>query len=719
MKRVSFILVLVLLGFQVSQATTYFKSHVNGQVTTTMTQGDSYAWEYDVSVVGGTAHLELFVDTNNNQTVDDNDALLIEFDQQDGQISQDGPPPDSSDVPDGIIYSDIGFLGFPPADYLFRVTDDNDNSVVVGTLHINAPASVTSWITGHVTREGVTAPDPSLSYIMMEASDMNEEMGFWGGLTDENGDYSINLPSGAAAYQWGVHFMFSESQLAGYITSPDSYQNINISAGENGPFNFMVKTPSTYVYGDIVDEQGQVIPSNDDGSLENLHSYNEVDFNASDGHFNVGAIFSGDDTVNVPFRLNFWPYSLTPQYLIPNTWSNPDYQLTLSVGDSVHKDIRLYSTDTSLYVQIYKDGEPYSTSMRASANNDSVGQMFGWTDSSGFTTLRIRGGYEYFVGLSTDDQGNLDLPSGYMLEGGNWQPALAGDTVVFRLVPTSSVLSGSITFAPGSEVYFDASQCDVNASDWEHNYQGKIDGDSLIYHINVPNGTFSVNYNSYQHDFLSMPVRYDNISVTDSEVDTLNFELNYAYARLVVKLVNAPVNSGQYYSDWWSVSTEGNYPYVYEASANMEADTTYHFRVCEGSWYVPALYFGENYQVSSGDTTVTVTESDSSYYVEFVYKDMTGIDSKSNIPSSFYVKQNYPNPFNPTTTIEFGLNKKSAVTLDIYNINGQRIESLVNGNLSAGIHKINWDASSYSSGMYFYRLHTKNHTVTKRLLLLK
>ena len=719
MKRVSFILVFMFMGFQISQATTYFKSHVNDQVSSTMTQGDLYAWEYDVSVIGGSAYLELFVDTNNNQVLDDGDVLLIAFDQTDGQTDQDGPPPDSSDVPDGIIYSEIGSLGFPPADYLFRVTDDNDSSVVVGTLHINAPANVTSWIIGHVTKEGVTPPDSSLSYIMMEASDMDEEMGFWGGLTDENGYYSINLPGGASDKQWGVHFMFSETQLAGYITQPDSYTNIDIVTGNNGPFDFTISMPATYVYGDIVDEQGQLVPSNDDGSLKNLHTYDEVDFNVSEGHFKVGAVFSGDDTVDVPFQLNFWPISLIPQYLMPNTWANPAYQLTLSVGDSVHKDIRLYSTDTTLYVQIYKDGEPYSTSMRASANNDSVGQTYSWTDTSGFTALHIRNGYEYGVWLSTDDHGNLDLPTGYMLAEGNSQSGIAGDTVVFRLVPTSSVLSGKISFSPGSEVYFDPNQCDVNASDWEHNYQGKIDGDSLTYRIDVPNGIFSVNFNSYQHDFLSMPVRYENITVRDSEVDTLDFELNYAHARLVMKLVNAPLGSDQYYTDWWSINTEGNYPYVYEASANMEADTTYHFKVCEGSWYVQAPYFGENYQVSPSDTTVRVTENDSSFYVEFVYKDLTGIEPKSSLPTSFYVKQNYPNPFNPVTTIEFGLTKQGPVTLDIYNIKGQRIVTLVNGNLSAGIHKVHWDGSSYASGMYIYRLHTNHHTVSKRLLLLK
>jgi hypothetical protein len=79
------------------------------------------------------------------------------------------------------------------------------------------------------------------------------------------------------------------------------------------------------------------------------------------------------------------------------------------------------------------------------------------------------------------------------------------------------------------------------------------------------------------------------------------------------------------------------------------------------------------------------------------------------IPESFTLKQNYPNPFNPTTKIEFSLPVASDVKLVVYNILGQQVASLINGQRSAGNHSVLWNANDsngmkLSSGIYFYML---------------
>lgn len=74
------------------------------------------------------------------------------------------------------------------------------------------------------------------------------------------------------------------------------------------------------------------------------------------------------------------------------------------------------------------------------------------------------------------------------------------------------------------------------------------------------------------------------------------------------------------------------------------------------------------------------------------------------IPQTTFLNQNYPNPFNPNTTISYQLPVDGKVKLSIYNMNGKKIITLVNDNLSAGYHTVNWDASGFSSGIYFYRL---------------
>lgn len=97
----------------------------------------------------------------------------------------------------------------------------------------------------------------------------------------------------------------------------------------------------------------------------------------------------------------------------------------------------------------------------------------------------------------------------------------------------------------------------------------------------------------------------------------------------------------------------------------------------------------------------------------------TGIASPSGEPYTFAVNQNYPNPFNPTTIISYQLSVISPVTLKVYDVLGREVETLVNEKESAGIHSVNFNASSLPSGVYFYRLVAGNMTATKKMVLLK
>ena len=88
-------------------------------------------------------------------------------------------------------------------------------------------------------------------------------------------------------------------------------------------------------------------------------------------------------------------------------------------------------------------------------------------------------------------------------------------------------------------------------------------------------------------------------------------------------------------------------------------------------------------------------------------------------PDSFILNQNYPNPFNPTTTISYSLPKSSMVKLQIINVLGEVIETLVNEEKATGNYKVIFNASSLTSGIYFYRLQSGNFATTKKLILLK
>lgn len=89
------------------------------------------------------------------------------------------------------------------------------------------------------------------------------------------------------------------------------------------------------------------------------------------------------------------------------------------------------------------------------------------------------------------------------------------------------------------------------------------------------------------------------------------------------------------------------------------------------------------------------------------------------LPTEFTLYQNYPNPFNPSTQIRFDIPQNGKVTLDVFNMLGQKVATLVNKDLSTGTHSVNFDATNLSSGMYLYKLTSGNSTITQKMMLIK
>jgi hypothetical protein len=89
------------------------------------------------------------------------------------------------------------------------------------------------------------------------------------------------------------------------------------------------------------------------------------------------------------------------------------------------------------------------------------------------------------------------------------------------------------------------------------------------------------------------------------------------------------------------------------------------------------------------------------------------------IPIAFSLEQSYPNPFNPITTIAFSLPHANHVILRLYSGRGEEIKTLVSEILSAGRHRIEWDATGFASGIYFYSIQVGEFSDTKKLILLK
>jgi 5'-nucleotidase len=104
-----------------------------------------------------------------------------------------------------------------------------------------------------------------------------------------------------------------------------------------------------------------------------------------------------------------------------------------------------------------------------------------------------------------------------------------------------------------------------------------------------------------------------------------------------------------------------------------------------------------------------------------VVTDRTPVNNEINsaLPSEFSLSQNYPNPFNPSTNIKFDLPQSAQVRLEVYNMLGQRVATLVDNRMEAGFHEVNFDARNLASGMYLYRIEAGSFSSIKKMMLIK
>ncbi len=191
-------------------------------------------------------------------------------------------------------------------------------------------------------------------------------------------------------------------------------------------------------------------------------------------------------------------------------------------------------------------------------------------------------------------------------------------------------------------------------------------------------------------------------------------------------------NTGLWWSDdlctsWHSVTVTGSYISIALNASNIYVSSStggvkHLTLVSPGFYQMASRNFGfptplpvvncmiatNNYLLAGTDSSVW--RSPLSYVTEI---------KPQVTPAKFVLKQNYPNPFNPFTVIKYLLPKQGIILLKIYDITGREIETLVNEKQSPGTYEVSWDASQYSSGVYFFRIEAENFTDTKRMLLIK
>ncbi len=145
--------------------------------------------------------------------------------------------------------------------------------------------------------------------------------------------------------------------------------------------------------------------------------------------------------------------------------------------------------------------------------------------------------------------------------------------------------------------------------------------------------------------------------------------------------------------------------------------------ICQGQ-YITGMSGEVNLAQSlTGASAFTIAAVKSGYssnlltYIPAIGTDVEG--GEDNLPATFALSQNYPNPFNPSTSIHFSLPTAAHVRLIVYNVLGQALATLLDGEQRAGEHEVTWDGSTAASGVYYYRLEAGDFVQTKKMVLLR
>jgi len=136
--------------------------------------------------------------------------------------------------------------------------------------------------------------------------------------------------------------------------------------------------------------------------------------------------------------------------------------------------------------------------------------------------------------------------------------------------------------------------------------------------------------------------------------------------------------------------------------------------------------YGNSNSIKNYNFIDTKIQSAGRYYYRLKQIDFDGryeysdrIEVNLSLPAKIQLNQNHPNPFNPTTNIQFNLPLNAYVNLSVFNILGEKVTELLNGEIPAGYHNVVFDASDLISGIYFYKLEANNFSKVRKMMLVK
>ena len=197
--------------------------------------------------------------------------------------------------------------------------------------------------------------------------------------------------------------------------------------------------------------------------------------------------------------------------------------------------------------------------------------------------------------------------------------------------------------------------------------------------------------------------------------DNQNIGMDLAYMEAEVSVTITGVEIDMEYG--LPVNNE-NYPDMYIGDVNFN-QAYFSFYISPGTWTLHFPMIGDA-SPDSANYVLDVFYVQDFYVIEIDYSGGTAVNDEGELIIAYSLMQNYPNPFNPSTIINYQLKDAGKIELIIFNSLGQKVTTLVNGEQTPGSYTMEWDASAFASGIYYYRLKAGNHfTKTRKMVLMR
>lgn len=307
-------------------------------------------------------------------------------------------------------------------------------------------------------------------------------------------------------------------------------------------------------------------------------------------------------------------------------------------------------------------------------------------------------GMNYWIGSWVNSGGGTQL---WSYNGTSWAgpAAIAGHSMTpgAQSTITYTVTANSLGLVSGDFFYFDAYSSGGGGTD------GAVDA------LADPNVSITSWSQVYTSDSTSFPVRIKRYNLQAP----LPVQLSSFNATIINKSVNLK---------WETATEQNNYGFEIERKlksvVNNDNSTWQNIGFVNGNGNSnsPKEYsYTDNSLNNSGKYSYRLKQVDNDGSYE--YSSVVEVDYNPVI--NFELGQNYPNPFNPSTVINYSLSTPEFVTIKIFNTLGQEVATLVNSNIEAGRHSVEFDASNLTSGLYLYKIQAGSFTQTKKMLLTK